>query len=240
MNRYFQEDLHFSSFESNGKSFTFLLNSRQDHIQQFLDHGEFYELDELELLCGYAQGRTSLLDVGANIGNHSVYLAHMLNLERVIPIEPQSSILHLLRANIGLNWHPSFDLSHLGIALSDKAGWARIGPFTEANIGGTGVIPYLDAEEIPENESEERVRLFAGDDLFKRGDFDLIKMDVEGLELQAMQGLKNCLHDFDGVMFVEVHDKNIAEFESLIREMKLRKIDEYRRYAKCSNWILTG
>jgi FkbM family methyltransferase len=237
MNVYFEESLHFSSFDMDGKTFTFLLNSRKDHIQQFLANGEFYEREELDLLCGYCGGCTRLLDVGANIGNHSIFLAHRLGLQRVTPIEPQPLILHLLKANLGLNWHPSFDLSHLGIALSDQAGWAGIGTFDENNIGGTRIVPAPD-EPAACDRSAYPIRLCAGDDLFGPGDFDIIKIDVEGMEGAALRGLRRCLEGFRGTMFVEVRDDNIAEFAQEIDGLGFRKVDEYRRYARCSNWIL--
>jgi FkbM family methyltransferase len=179
-----------------------------------------------------------LLDVGANIGNHSIFLAHRLNLERVTPIEPQPSILHLLRANLGLNWHPSFDFSYLGIALSDQAGWARIGSFDERNIGGTRIVPATGGHESADNRAAYPVRLCVGDDLFRAGDFDMFKIDVEGMEIEALRGLRHCLEGVEGVIFVEVHDDNAADFAGSLGEMGFRKVDEYRRYAKCSNWVL--
>jgi FkbM family methyltransferase len=237
MNLYFEERLHLSSFDMDGKTFTFLLNSRRDHIQQFLDNGEFYEREELELLCRYCNGCTRLLDVGANIGNHSIFLAHRLGLQRVTPTEPQPAILHLLKANLGLNWHPSFDFSQLGIALSDRAGWARIGAFDEANIGGTRIVPA--PEDSPDcDRSAYPVRLCAGDDLFRPGDFDIIKVDVEGMEIATLRGLRHCLQDFQGTIFAEVRDDNIAEFAHEIDNLGFRRVDEYRRYARCSNWVL--
>jgi FkbM family methyltransferase len=238
MNPYFKDDLHFSSFEAFGKSFTFVLNSRQDHIQQFLAKGDFYEREELELLCQYCDGRKRLLDVGANIGNHSIFLAHRLDLERVTPIEPQPSILHILRANLGLNWHASFDMTHLGIALSDRAGWAKIGSVYEGNIGGTRMVPATGGRDSIDNPGAHAVQLCAGDDLFKAGDFDIIKIDAEGMEIEVLRGLRHCLEGFDGVIFAEVHDDNITDFARSIVELGFRKVDEYRRYAKCSNWIL--
>jgi hypothetical protein len=46
------------------------------------------------------------------------------------------------------------------------------------------------------------------------------------------------LEGFEGVIFVEVYDDNITDFARSIGEMGFRKVDEYRRYAKCSNWVL--
>jgi FkbM family methyltransferase len=219
--------------------FTFLLNSRRDHIQKFLERGEFYEREELELICQFAADAKRLLDVGANIGNHSIYLAHRLNLTRVTPIEPQPSILPVLKANLGLNWHKSFDLSHLGLALSDRSGLARIGDFDENNIGGTRVVPMLSDEASTPPGRAFDVPLRAGDDLFRPGDFDLIKIDVEGLEIAVMEGMRNLLAAFEGVIFVEVHDDNAAHFADGIKGFGFRKAAVYRRYQRCENWVLT-
>jgi FkbM family methyltransferase len=238
VNTFFKEELYFSSFETDGRRFTFLLNSRCDHIQQFLAKGSFYEREELELLSRYATGRARLLDIGANIGNHSIFLAHRLNLTRVVSIEAQPAILHILRANLGLNWHRSFDLSYIGLALSDQTGSARIQFAGEVNIGGTKITPRLDEDSFGEPaEGTEIVSMHAGDDLFEPGDFDLIKLDVESLEINVLKGLKNLLQRFRGILFIEIFDANREELNELITGIGFRKLDEYRRYARCSNII---
>ena len=234
MNTFFEDDLHLTEFEVDGTIFTFLLNSRQDHIQQFLARGDFYEREELELLGSFCNGRRRLLDIGANIGNHSIFLAHRLNLERVTPIEPQPAIMHVLKANLGLNWRPSFDLSHLGLALGAQDGWVQIGAFNEQNIGGTRMKPLEEPAQM-----HGMVRLVAGDHLFRPGEFDIVKIDVEGMEGDVLSGLGGFFKEFDGVIFVEVHDIDADALADQVADMGFRKVDEFRRYKKCTNWILT-
>jgi len=237
VNEYFRDELYLSSFEANGRTFTFLLNSRHDHIQQFLASGHFYEEEELELICAHAIGCTRLLDIGANIGNHSIFLAHRLNLIRAIPIEPQPAVIQLLRANLGLNWHPSFDLSYIGLALSDKPGMGRIDFAGEDNIGGTKIIAIPENDCVKSRSGIELVRMCSGDDLFQPGAFDIIKLDVEGLEIKVLMGLRRLLQTFSGVIFAEALDTNLAEFQRVMSEMGFSQVDQYRRYEKCSNLI---
>ncbi|MGJ8561442.1 MAG: FkbM family methyltransferase [Litorimonas sp.] len=230
----FEQEFHMAKVEDEGKQFEFLLNNRRDHIQKFIAEGGFYEPEELALICEHAQGAKRLLDVGANIGNHCIYLAHHLDLDYAVPIEPQPAVLHLLKANLGLNWHRSFDLSHLGVGLANEDGKAFIGTVQEANLGGTHLRP------APENDGPgHSVPVYQGDSLFKAGDFDLIKIDAESMEIDVIKGLKNTLIDFSGVMFVEVHDDNASEFDTFIRGQGFHKRAEYRRYARCTNWMLT-
>jgi FkbM family methyltransferase len=134
-------------------------------------------------------------------------------LERVTPLECNPAILHILKANLGLNWHPSFDLSHLGKGLSDHQGEGRIAAFNPLNIGGTRFNPARgdDGERpgIP-------IPMFAGDDDFAPGDFDFIKMDIEGVELVALRGMSRFISAFRRLLFIEVQDENATEFAQYV------------------------
>ena len=227
--------LHIAEVEYEGKTFQFLNNSRQDHIQKVLNSGSFYEIEELELIRKYAPKANRLLDVGANIGNHTIFLAHMLDLELAIPIEPQPAVQIPLRANIGLNWHRSFDLGYLGIGLGQETGTAIISRFSEKNLGGTQLSLQ---RSIETSTQDETIQVHSGDYLFPNYHFDLIKIDAEGMELQIIKGLRKNLEKFGGVVFLEVLDQNAEDLSRLVDEIGLTIVSEYRRYARCTNWLL--
>lgn len=242
-----EEALYIAEVEAMGRRFRFLQNSRQDHIQGFFAQGQFYEREELEMICRLASGARRFLDVGANIGTHTIYLAHHLNLEHAVPVEPQPAVLDLVRANMGLNWHPSFDLSHLGIGLGASKGQARIGTFTPSNLGGTRLS--VEGHDDPSQEMnpemaapgmsrEYTIPIEAGDTLFAPGAFDLIKIDAEGMEIDVLEGMQRMLADFDGLMFIEVRDDKAAEFAAYVEARGWRRTGEYRRYQRCTNWFL--
>jgi FkbM family methyltransferase len=229
------DDLYFTDVEAFGRTFRFLNNSRIDHIQNVLNSGKFYEQEELELIVHHAPNARQLLDVGSNVGTHTIYLAHRLNLQRAVPIEPQPAILNILKANLGLNWHPSFDLSHLGIALGSGPSTARISKFSPQNLGGTQL-------QIVENDSNiiirDKIYVDSGDNRFSAKEFDLIKIDAEGMEEAVIKGLSNTLLEFEGLLFVEVYDSNAVDFGNYVSSTGWKKIDEYRRYEQCTNWFL--
>lgn len=235
--------LYLAEVEALSKRFKFLLNSRTDHIQDFYIRGEFYEREEMEMICRMAPDARRLLDVGANIGTHTIYLAHRLNLEYAVPIEPQPAVLDLLRANLGLNWHPSFDLNHLGKGLGATKGKARIGTFSPTNLGGTRLSVegrYDPAQESDSTKKSEHysIPIEAGDDLFEPGAFDLVKIDAEGMEIDVLEGLQRLLADFKGLMFIEVRDDNATEFADYVASRGWSRVGEYRRYKRCTNWFL--
>ncbi|WP_291767477.1 FkbM family methyltransferase [Maricaulis sp.] len=223
------------------RSFKFLVNNPTDHIQGFHARGDIYEEEELDAICELAPGATSFLDVGANVGNHSIYLAHRLNLARVTPVEVQPGVLDLLKANLALNWHPSFDFSHLGFGLGKASSRAVIDTFNPDNLGGTS-LRLFDNEAAPFSDKEGLQQVFRiepGDNLFAPGDFDIVKIDVEGMELDVMRGMERFFKDFRGLLFVELRDDHTDECANYFQSNGWSILREFRRYQRCTNWYLT-
>jgi FkbM family methyltransferase len=75
----------------------------------------------------------SVLDVGANIGNHTVFFEKILGASKVIPIEPVSRAIDLLRLNVSLNRLMRTDLCYLGVAFGAATGMGTA--YVAGNIG---------------------------------------------------------------------------------------------------------
>lgn len=226
--------------EAGFSTFSFLVNNPVDHIQAHHVRGEVYEKEELELICELAPNGKRFLDIGANVGNHSIYLAHRLDLDRVTPIEVQPGVLDLLKSNIGLNWHRAFDLSHLGLGLGRSTGYAEIEKFSLNNLGGTSLREVHNPTDsgISDPRRDSVFRIEAGDNLFAPHDFDIVKVDVEGMELDVMRGMESFFLNYKGLLFVEVRDDNVGECAEYFEHHGWVIVSEYRRYQLCSNWYL--
>ncbi len=96
-----------------------------------------YEGSQLDALARFAfrqlDRATTALDIGANIGNHTVYLAGYFS--RVVAFEPNPRVADLLRANV-MGLEGTVDVVSLG--LSDKPGTLNIA-IHEGNLGGSRV-----------------------------------------------------------------------------------------------------
>ena len=210
-----------------GREFHFVLNSTVDHIQSVIRSGTFYELQELELIAELVDRPKRILDVGANIGNHTLYFAHRFDPELTVPVEPNPVVVPLLRANLGLNWHRSFDLSLVGFGLADQEGSGTSRLKSDANLGGARLVV----------DNQGSVPVVTGDKAFEGVSFDLIKIDVEGMENQVLAGMTGILARSEALVFIEVLLNNIDTTIAQMRKLGYVYRECYQRYGRCLNLI---
>lgn len=143
---------------------------------------------------------SSAVDIGANIGNHSIEFSKYFS--RVICFEPNPRTFDILSANT--KRLTNIVIHNFGCASS----FENI-KFTEDfnNIGGSsGVITNIKGS----NEIEILVKPL--DDLFDDlSNVELIKIDVEGMEYSALKGAEKVISKFHPVICLEQHE---AEFHS--------------------------
>ena len=194
----------FCEFGFRGKAVRFFVRNMADIIQHAHVNGAFYEADHLAVMETHLKPGCVFLDIGANVGNHAIYVAKYCAPAQVIVIEPNPEALVLLRLNLLLNRTDGLiDASHLGVGLSDveRAASAQ----TPANnLGGTKMIP---TEGGP-------LRLVPGDSLFAGRHIDFMKIDVEGHEMEVLAGLAQTIAASRPAMFIEVDNHNEAAFQA--------------------------
>jgi FkbM family methyltransferase len=218
---------HMQRVRALGREFDFLLNSEIDHIQNVIRSGQFYETEELELIVEFADNPKRILDVGANIGNHSIYFAHRFNADLTIPVEPNPVVVPLLRANAGLNWHRSFDLSLVGYGFSDRSATGVSSMLSPANLGGAKL-------QVDEGGS---IPIIAADVALPGMAFDLIKIDVEGMEREVVSGMAAILARSKAVVFIEVLFKHVDSTIAQLGSLGYVYRTSYQRYGRCINLL---
>jgi FkbM family methyltransferase len=136
-----------------------------------------------------------LVDIGANIGNHSLCLG--VDFEKVISIEPAQVNFELLKLNCR---DPKFTLHN--IALSSKRGEAIIA-IDSVNKGASRLEPLHSSRGIM-NTHEELIQTTTLDSLlFSEPAVDVIKVDVEGLEYDVLIGATEILQKFEPIILFE-------------------------------------
>jgi FkbM family methyltransferase len=151
--------------------------------------GEFYEIDLLEYLATRGPRGGTFIDVGANIGNHSVYFGKLLA-DHVVAIEPQPEIATILQRNLEANGVSNSTVVTSG--LGSEVGFARpVYPSGETkNAGATRLETTTPQSEASECVPVTTLDVLANEvhDKTGRAPITLIKIDVEGMELDVLRG----------------------------------------------------
>jgi FkbM family methyltransferase len=137
------------------------------------------------------------IDVGGYIGSYSISAAKAVgSAGRVVILEPESNNRRQLERNLALNGITNCQVLPL-------AAWSASGP-----VGW-----HQDNEpvwhRVEETQNDKAVNAVSIDDLVHRLSLtrvDWIKMDIEGAEVDALEGAKGTLSRFRPNLFIEVHE----------------------------------
>jgi FkbM family methyltransferase len=221
------------SFSVRNTDFSFFVLDRQDVIQACHHNGRFYEPEELNIISENFPAGGTFVDVGANVGNHTVYVAKFLKAARIIAFEPNPAVQQMLLANIFLNNLQSLvDVSHLGIGLGDKSTRAHVKPRYQHNIGATQLQSTSASSDVG------TVAVERGDDLLKCETIDMIKIDVEGMELDVLNGLQRTVSEQRPMIFIEVDRANEDFFQTWVRTNGYVIHRQFARYEGQINYLL--
>lgn len=178
---------------------------RRRHFQREIRRGRFYT-DEKE----YALLHTLLgqgdwaLDIGANVGHYTMRMAELVGPSgRVIALEPVPDTFALLAANARLFAHANVSL--LNVAVSDRIGVASM----QIPRFASGLSNYYQAHL---SAGPGLAVLTLSIDALSLPPVRLVKMDVEGHELPALQGMRGLLARDHPVLIIETGSQETMTF----------------------------
>jgi FkbM family methyltransferase len=210
-----------------GQSIKFAVDQPRDAIQAIHALGRFYEADELLLMSKVFPMGGRFLDVGANVGNHSIFFGKFMRAQSIVPIEVNPRVIGLLKTNLMINGLEEVaDLSHLGVGLHNETLSGAAINYRERNIGG-GRLSYEGGD----------LTLVRGDEILE-GPFDLVKIDVEGSEICVLEGLEGLVAQSRPKLFVEVENENAEDFLGWAADHDYRVSDRFKRYRRSENYLI--
>jgi FkbM family methyltransferase len=166
----------------------------------------FFEVDLLEHVLVRGPMSGVYLDVGANIGNHSVFFGKFLA-DMVIAVEPNPAVVPVLKRNLAANQVANSRV--VACAVGAEAGVGRMmrREGHEQNIGGSHVEtldrPQANEGDVVPITTIDRVLEDARSDLGARH-VSLVKIDIEGMELEALKGATRLLSNDRPHLIIEL------------------------------------
>ena len=197
-------------FDNEHGSFTGLANDYlfQSAKEQGINEKHFEELARLIIKPDW-----NVIDLGANIGTHSILLSKLASGGRVFSFEPQSLTFSLLQNNLLLN--SCKNVFPYRFAISN----------TEMDVMFMESFTYQ-GENINNGALQVSQDNFSGDMTIskKLDDFNLppisfIKMDIQGFEVNALRGAKETIMRHKPIMFVEIEEQRLRSFKSSSKEL---------------------
>ena len=178
-----------------------LLNSLRWRKQRFFpppkpaDFAEVERAEQIFYLEYLRQGMT-VFDVGANVGELTLLFSRFVGSGGVHAFEASSAAFKRLELVCDATERRNVTLNHL--ALSDKSGLIRLHVYEDAylSFNSQAVRPMKDYGADVESIGVEEIAATTVDDYCTREKIeriDLLKIDVEGAELQVMQGARRML-----------------------------------------------
>lgn len=158
---------------------------------------------------------TEILDIGANIGYNALMFS---DYGPVYAFEP---IFHkIVKLNIENN-----KLKHVihsvPIALSDKS--EVVSMYMANSVKNTGLRNYggtsIYTDEGTDYSTETKVDCRRLDDIYKGGRVSIIKIDVEGHELQVLEGARDTIKRDLPTILIEIHEYDESKVPSLLKEL---------------------
>lgn len=173
----------------------FLFNENDFYMGKALDlYGEYGE-GEIQIFQQIIRPGYTVLDIGANIGTHTVFLSKYVGPRgRVYAFEPQRIVNQQLVANIALN--SLMNVQTYQFALGTEKGFIHVPPVDYMHVGNFGAVS-MSVDAVG-----EKVELIRLDDLDLSA-CHVIKIDVEGMEQQVLSGSLNTISKYRPIIYAE-------------------------------------
>jgi FkbM family methyltransferase len=178
--------------------------------------GSSYEPDEAAMVAQLLDARreyfgdgVNVLDIGANIGVFTIEWAkHMTGWGQIVAFEAQERLFHALCGNVAIN--NCFNARTIFAAVTSQPGMMRVpvpNYFQFGSFGSLELRPTARTEDIgqPIDYSDERTMNVPATSIdamgFRR--LDLLKVDVEGMELEVLEGARDSIGKHHPIMVIE-------------------------------------
>jgi len=205
------------------------------------EYNSFRELEFLETIKTIVPSGSVCIDIGANVGSHTVFLASEIGARKVFSFEPIPMVFDVLKHNITVNNITDKVIAY-NIAISSKNKnlkcisklpdyhgsywlWYSEEDYKHPYDRGYKVHKGCDGSAYTNEIKSDKL-----DSVMKNENFDeidFIKIDVEGMEFEVLKGARELIETHKPVLQIEVaidNNENISKFLSEFNYKRIRGV----------------
>ena len=180
----------------------------------------FHDEEEAMMVKNNIKKDEIVVDLGAHIGYYTLMMAKLVGQDgKVFAFEPEPRNLELLNKNIKINSYKNIEVVPKAVSDIDEECTLFVG---QESFGANKIFKpkKTDTQEF----EEIKTRTIRLDDFFEELGFlkkiSFIKMDIEGSEVRALQGMKNILEFNENLkIFTEINRDALEDNNSNFRNM---------------------
>jgi FkbM family methyltransferase len=204
-------------------NFQFIIHKNDGCIADCLRSGQLYEKFFVTYIRHYINPNKNIIDLGANIGTHSVIYSNYTN-GTVYSFEPQKTVFDILSKNIQLNNCKNVVPFNFGASNTNSVFYMNAYYDKYENQGAFRIDESL-------NESNGlKIECKVIDELGLTN-IGYIKIDVEGHEYKALQGMEQLIIRDKPIIMIEIHDSCPDKNDTISLLVKLG----YNKHCKLSH-----
>jgi FkbM family methyltransferase len=199
---------------------------RKEMSRWMIKHLKIWDKRDIEIIINQIKNdNTIFIDIGCNYGAYSIPIAKLKNKINVYCIDPSEKALNQLKDNIKLNDIKNIEYFKIGVGEKNKNAFFNDEIKNYKNSG---------SYEISNKYSGKKILIDSIDNLIENGKIIpkkkiIVKMDVEGYEFLALQGMIQTIKRHDVFIFFEFsikivlnHDDLLTAFTKFLKENNLK------------------
>jgi len=199
---------------------------RKEMSRWMIKHLKIWDKRDIEIIINQIKNdNTIFIDIGCNYGAYSIPIAKLKNKINVYCIDPSEKALNQLKDNIKLNDIKNIEYFKIGVGEKNKNAFFNDEIKNYKNSG---------SYEISNKYSGKKILIDSIDNLIENGKIIpkkkiIVKMDVEGYEFLALQGMIQTIKRYDVFIFFEFsikivlnHDDLLTAFTKFLKENNLK------------------
>jgi FkbM family methyltransferase len=221
--------------EFEGRVTSFHIVDPADHIQGFACRGEFYQARQLAFHRDLIPMDSTVIDVGANIGNHTLFYARYTWAARVYPLEPnppaRAMLLQSVTSNLDRGYRAEIRLDHVSQAVASTVSRAKMVAGPAKNLGAAVLEPTAATDA-------EALDCLPLDELTFEGPVAFLKIDAGPMGLEILAGAARLIATCRPSIAIEIWQRDEPAFWQWLDDNLYLVVHVFADYLGCRDFVI--